>query len=166
MSWSHFWERSPVPTLETIVCTGCGALNRAPAERLIAGAAPKCGSCHEPLFIHTPRNIDAEQTLDRIVEKSTIPVVIDFWADWCGPCKMMAPHFAAASHALAPRVQFVKVDTERLAVSAARFQIRSLPTLVLVHHGREIDRQSGAADARTIQRWVTTALSAGQSGVA
>jgi thioredoxin 2 len=126
-----------------ISCPRCGALNRAPAEKLDAGDKPTCGKCGAPLFDGVVSLSDAA-SFDRMVGKTQIPVVVDFWAAWCGPCRMMAPEFEAASQICAPRARFAKLDTEAAQDVAARYGIRSIPTMILFRDGREIARHSGA----------------------
>lgn len=140
---------------EIIVCPACGALNRVPAERL--GEAPKCGKCHAPLFAGHP--VEANAALfDKLVGKGSLPVLVDFWATWCGPCRMMAPAFAAAVRDLEPYVRLAKVDTEAEQAIAGRYQIRSIPTLMLFRGGREIARQPGAMSQQQIVGWTRAAL--------
>lgn len=134
-----------------VVCPHCHATNRLPAERL--AQAPTCGRCKAPLFTGLPAELDAA-SFDRHVGRSDLPVVVDFWAPWCGPCKSMAPAFARAAGMLEPQYRLAKVNTEEVQALAARFGIRSIPTLVIFRGGREIARQSGALDASTLVRWI------------
>ena len=109
-----------------VVCPACNAVNRLPAERL--DEAPKCGKCGAPVFSGKPIEL-TDANFERHVSRSAIPVVVDFWAEWCGPCKMMAPQFAQAAGELEPKVRLAKLDTEAAQGTAARFNIRSIPTL-------------------------------------
>jgi thioredoxin 2 len=134
-----------------IVCPHCHTTNRvAPAD---LGHAPDCGKCHRPLFTGHPVELD-EAAFDKHVGRSQLPVLVDFWAPWCGPCRMMAPQFEAAAKQLEPQVRLAKVNTEEAQNLAARHNIRSIPTLALFVNGREVARQPGAMGAADIVRWV------------
>ncbi|HEX8605812.1 MAG TPA: thioredoxin TrxC [Pseudoduganella sp.] len=134
-----------------IVCPHCDAVNRVPDERL--GEGPTCGKCQLGLFTGTPTDLSGAR-FQKHIERSDIPVLVDFWAPWCGPCRTMAPFYAQATQRLEPRVRVVKVDTEANGELGARHQIRSIPTLALFRAGREIARQPGAMDATNILAWV------------
>ncbi|RMD80118.1 MAG: thioredoxin TrxC [Gammaproteobacteria bacterium] len=141
-----------------VVCPACGAVNRVPAARLDQG--PRCGRCKTPLFQGRPVALDAAG-LERHLHRDEIPLLVDFWAPWCGPCRMMAPAYEQAAALLEPRVRVAKVNTEEEQEAAARFGIRSIPTLVLFHRGREVARQAGALTSpQAIAAWVQRALGA------
>ena len=136
-------------------CPHCGALNRVPPARL--AEQPDCGKCHRPLFTGKPLVLDAAGFALH-VERSQVPVLVDFWAPWCGPCRMMAPHFEQAAAQLEPQVRLAKVDTEAEPALGSRFDIRSIPTLALYAGGREVARQAGAMGAADIVRWTRANL--------
>ncbi|HEY0310415.1 MAG TPA: thioredoxin TrxC [Luteimonas sp.] len=138
-----------------VPCPACGALNRVPDGRL--GEAPACGKCHQPLFTGKPLALD-EAGFALHVERGGLPVLVDFWAPWCGPCRMMAPHFEQAAAQLEPRVRLAKVDTEAEPGLGGRFGIRSIPTLALFAGGREVARQAGAMGSADIVRWARAHL--------
>ena len=130
-------------------------MNRVPDERLAED--PKCGKCRSALLPSSPVPI-AENTFAAAVERTELPVVVDFWAEWCGPCHAMAPGFERAAAEMKSRVRFAKLDTEAAPAIAGRFGIRSIPTLILFKKGAEAARVSGAMDARSIRAWVEQAL--------
>ena len=134
-----------------VVCPHCHAANRLPAERLADGGS--CGKCKASLFSGVPMDLGAAD-FDTHAGRSDIPLLVDFWAPWCGPCKTMAPAFAQAARQLEPDFRLAKDNTEDEQQLAARFGIRSIPTLALFRHGLEIARQAGAMDAASLVRWV------------
>jgi len=137
-----------------VVCPHCGTVNRLVREKLDARwREARCPSCRSALFTGEPIGVDGAG-LARHAERSDLPLLVDFWAPWCGPCRMMAPAFHEAAGILSPRVRLLKLDTEANPEAGARWGIRSIPTLVLLKSGREVARQSGALSAPQIVRWV------------
>ena len=134
-----------------VVCSHCQAVNRVPEER--AGQNPKCGKCGAAILDGAPVDL-TQQSFGRFVGKTDMPVVVDFWASWCGTCKMMAPVFAQTAAQLKSKVRFAKVNTEQEQMLASQFQIRSIPTLVLFKNGAEVDRVSGALDGASLVNWL------------
>lgn len=133
-----------------LVCPYCPAINRVPTARL--GEQPNCGQCHRPLFNGQPVELTAA-TFARQLDRNDIPLLVDFWAPWCGPCKMMAPAFVQAAAMLEPNVRLAKVNTDIEQTLGAKYNIRSIPTLILFKGGRELARRPGAMTAEEIVRW-------------
>ncbi len=139
-----------------IVCPTCHAVNRVPAAKLADGG--KCGACHGLLFNGHPATLDYV-SFRKHIDRSDIPIVVDFWAAWCGPCKMMAPVFEAVGIELQPYVRFAKVDTEQESGLASQYNIRSIPTLIAFKNGKELGRIAGAMDRPNLLEWIRQHIS-------
>lgn len=140
-----------------LVCGHCGKTNRLPADR--APDQGRCGACHQPLFSGQPIEVD-EAGFERHVASSDIPLLVDVWAPWCGPCRAMAPMFARAATELEPRVRLLKLNADTAPKVSARFGISAIPTLLLIKNGREVARNAGAMDAQRIVAWTAAQLRA------
>ena len=138
-----------------VVCPHCHTTNRLPRARLDQGA--KCGHCKQPLLEGRPFEL-TKAGFDRHVAKNDLPLVVDFWAPWCGPCRMMAPAYEEVATRLAPGVRLAKLDTEAEPEIAARFGIRSIPTLIAFKNGREVARRSGASDISGLLGWIKASV--------
>jgi len=134
-----------------IACPACAGLNRLPAARL--SQQPVCGKCKQALFQGHPVTVTADN-FSNLAEKSDLPLVLDFWAEWCGPCRSFAPVFSQAAAELEPMFRFGKVDTEAEQLLASRFQIRSIPTLMLLHKGKVIAQLAGALPKAQFYQWL------------
>ncbi len=138
-----------------VVCPYCDTINRVPQAKL--GGGGHCGECHKPLFEGQPVALDTAR-FERHLAKSDLPLLIDFWAPWCGPCRMMAPEFERAAAVLEPAVRLVKVNVDEEPALAQRFQARSIPTVVLALRGGELGRAAGARSAAQLADWARSEL--------
>jgi len=136
-----------------VVCPHCDQINRIPRERL--GRAARCGSCRQPLLDGSPVSLDASR-FQRHAANSELPLVVDFWASWCGPCQMMVPVFERVAHDYADRARFIKINTEQNPTLSSQYGIRSIPTVVILRAGSETARQAGAMDANRFSAWLDT----------
>lgn len=136
-----------------IVCPNCDTINRLPGSRL--NELPKCGKCKQPLFNAHPLTL-SEINFSKHISNSHIPVIVDFWAPWCGPCRMMAPIFEQAAVSLEPKVRLAKLNTEQEPMIASRFAVQGIPTLIIFNRGREVTRQSGAMGLDQLINWVNS----------
>lgn len=134
-----------------ITCLECGKINRVPSDKL--GAGPKCGVCGARLMDGKVHEIDFA-TLQKAAKTDEVPLVVDFWAPWCGPCRMMAPEFSKAAAAMRDSVRYAKINTEDHPQASSAYNIRGIPTMALFRNGREVARQSGAMPASAIEAWV------------
>jgi thioredoxin 2 len=139
-----------------LICGHCNAIVRVPAARL--GESPRCPKCRHALFEGRPLALNAAN-FDKHLTRSDIPLVVDFWAPWCGPCRMMAPYYEQAAKEIEPKARLAKVNSDEEPALSARYGVRSIPTLVAFKRGREVARQSGAMDLNALLRWVDSAVS-------
>ena len=137
------------------VCGKCDSVVRLPSDRL--SGSPRCPKCHSALFEGKPITLTSIN-FDKHVSRSDLPLVVDFWAPWCGPCLAMAPFFEQAARQLEPKLRFAKLNTEDHPAPAAKFNIRSIPTLIVFRGAKEIGRQSGAVGAAALVRWLGTVV--------
>jgi thioredoxin 2 len=138
--------------VEVIQCLSCGAKNRVPSEKIARGLAPVCGRCKTPLPISYGPIVVTDATFAAAVERSPLPVLVDLWAPWCGPCRMIAPMLDKLATQMAGRAQFAKLNIDENPATAARFNVHSIPTLLIMKDGREVDRIVGVQPAAEIQR--------------
>lgn len=134
-----------------VVCPNCDSTNNVPADR--PADAAKCGRCHAKLFPHAPIALSGERARKHL-QNSDVPVIVDFWAPWCGPCRAMAPIFERAAQALEPRARFVKINVDENPELAAQYGVQGIPALFAFQKGEVAARQSGVADVNTLKSWV------------
>ena len=149
--WRTYFQPEMTVPSPIIVCSHCQSPNRIPGIRL--GDNPRCGKCKQPLFTGRPISL-TDQTFDRHLTRSDLPMVVDFWAEWCAPCKMMAPFFEQAAAELEPQVRLAKVNTEENRGLGQRYQISSIPTTAVFKGGREVARQPGAMNLQQLLQWI------------
>ncbi len=137
-------------------CPSCATINRLPTNKPVAEAT--CGRCKSPLANGLPVDL-TDQSFSRFINKNDLPIVVDFWASWCGPCKMMAPVFSKLSEKMQSQLRFAKVNTEEAQQISSQLGIRSIPTLILYHQGKEIDRLAGALPEPQLRQWIEQGLS-------
>ena len=143
---------APVAPTEIITCPNCGRRNRIPAA---APGIPRCGNCHQPL----PWIADAgDDTFAKVAEAAPVPVIVDLWAPWCGPCRMVSPALAQVAADLAGRVKLAKVNVDESPKLAQRFGVQAIPTLMILRNGQVAARRAGAAPAADLRKWVETAI--------
>jgi thioredoxin 2 len=140
------------PGGQIVTCAHCGRKNRVPA---VAPGAPRCGNCHNPIAWVAAAGDD---TFGEVVDEAAIPVLVDMWATWCGPCRMVSPALEQVAHDLAGRLKLVKVDVDAAPKTSARFTVQAVPTLLVMRRGEVIARRAGAASAAVLRQWVEDAL--------
>jgi thioredoxin 2 len=138
-----------------LVCAHCDSVVRVPSDRV--DQHPRCPTCHQDLFEGRPIDLKTA-SFDKHLARSDLPLVVDFWAPWCAPCRAMAPHFEALARRVEPRIRLAKVNSDEEPSLSARFGIRGIPTLIAFKNGREVARQSGAMDGSTLERWLQSAV--------
>jgi len=142
----------------TIVCPHCGAVNRGPLSRLEAGQKPNCGKCRQPLFDGHPAELNSAADFDRMISRTEIPVIVDFWAEWCGPCRMIAPALEEIGRELGDKVTIAKLNIDDNPDAPARYGVRGIPTMILFKNGEPAATKVGAAPKTQIQGWLEGAL--------